>query len=192
MCFLLIIDYDMLSHKISCVYSNEKKVTLYDKYISCCQLKTNKETKQMNLAQTIKMSLLNLYYKKHLQLLKIFETKRRFLDKIQSVYDIYSNLSENFNHIFLPEDMSHKVDKSSEILDISLKKAKELLKKIEDMNTFFELKETSSQLCIKTKAVLEDYIEKASKFKDTEQKLVALKDNHKLCHHLSLAILAYI
>lgn len=170
----------------------EKKVTLYDKYISCCQLKTNKKTTQMNLAQTTRMTLLNLYYKKHLQLLKIFETKRRFLDKIQSVYDIYSNLSENFNHIFLPEDMSHKVEKSSEILDISLKKAKELLKKIEDMNTFFELKENTIQLCFKTKDILQDYIRKASNFKDTEQKLIALKDNHKLCHHLSLAILGYL
>ena len=148
----------------------------------------------MNFTQTTKMTLLNLYYKKHLQLLKIFERKRRFLDKLQTVYDIYSNLSENFNHIFLPENVSNKLDKSSEILDISLKKAKELLLKIEDMNTFFELKENSRQLCIKTKAILEDYIKKASNFKDNEQKLIALKDidNHKLCHHLSLAILEYI
>ena len=45
----------------------------------------------------------NLYLKKHLCLLKTFETKRSFLDKINCVYDIYSNLNQNFNAIFFQE-----------------------------------------------------------------------------------------
>lgn len=146
----------------------------------------------MNQTQNTKMTLLNLYYKKHIQLLKIFEKKRRLLDKLQSVHDIYSNLCENFNHIFLPEDVSYQLENSSKVIDISLKKAEELLVKIKDMNTYLNLKNTSTELCVKTEKILKAYINKASKFTETEQTLKVLKNNQQLCHHLSLAILGYL
>ena len=155
-------------------------------------MSNTKEEVLMNQTQITKMTLLNLYYKKHIQLLKIFEKKRRLLDKLQSVYDIYSNLCENFNHIFLPEDVSYQIDESSKVIDISLKKAEELLLKIKDMNTYLTLKETSQELCVITENILQTYIAKASNFKETQQNLKVLKDDQRLCHHLSLAILGYL
>lgn len=146
----------------------------------------------MNQTYNTKTTLLNLYYKKHIQLLKIFEKKRLLLDKLQTVHDIYLNLCQNFNHIFLPEDVSYQLENSSKVIDISLKKAEELLLKIKDMNTYLNLKDTSKELCVKTEKILKAYINKASKFEETEQKLNVLKKNQQLCHHISLVILGYL
>ena len=138
------------------------------------------------------MTFTNLYYKKHLELLKSFETQKSFLAKLQSVYHIYSNLFENFNHIFFPENSKNQLDRSDELIAISLKKATDLLAKIDDMHTFFDLKKHSKLLCNETSLVLKQFIQRASNFKEREEKIIALQEHKKLCHHLSLAIVDYL
>lgn len=134
----------------------------------------------------------NLYLKRHLYLLKIFETKRKFVDKINCVYDIYFNLNDNFNAIFF-QDTFNTNDKLIELIEISLKKAKELLLKIEDLNTHFVLQEKSKVICEKTKNLLKRFEMKATNF-TTKKQIVNLLQNEKtnLCHHLFLEIIDYL